>query len=198
MYRVLLATLVAAVTAVPVRAQMPNESAGYAMEGQDHVRAFTNGDPSGWTLGAPHLDVAGGLYHVDRADGATLDDNAAFVRAHLQLAIGAPFIQVSSDIQFVPKFTKAEPTVSAVFQVAPVAQSSALYLSGGIGAITGHTASGALAGWIQAQAAIRTPLHAVTLFGQVGRALNDGARTELLIGLQHPLSPYKLHPGLGS
>ncbi|MGH7594227.1 MAG: hypothetical protein ACRELE_10315, partial [Gemmatimonadales bacterium] len=76
---------------------------------------------------------------------------------------------------------------------APIKSTSAFYLSGGIGLITNHTPSGAAAGWVQGQLAYRTPIHVVTLFAQLGTSLNSGSHTELLIGVQHPLAPYKLH-----
>ncbi|HEY4320047.1 MAG TPA: hypothetical protein VGM77_02625 [Gemmatimonadales bacterium] len=183
---VTLAALLLAATATAAHAQAQDPMYGTDM----HVRAFTNGTPKGWTVGAPHLDIAAGYYDLSN-DGTS--ENAAFFRAHLQMAIASPVIQVSSDIQFVPKFTKADPTASIVLQLAPIPATSAFYLSGGIGLITGHTSTGAAAGWVQAQLAYRTPIHVVTLFGQIGKSLNSGSGTELLIGVQHPLAPYKLH-----
>jgi hypothetical protein len=42
-------------------------------------------------------------------------------------------------------------------------------------------------------AAFRTPVHELTPFVQIGKALVDGAKAELLIGIAHPLAPYLLH-----
>ncbi len=155
-----------------------------------HVHAFTNGDPAGWTFGAPHIDLAGGYYGAT-GNGAT--NGAAFFRGHVQLAVRSPYLQLSSDIQFVPKFTQASPTASLVLQVAPIRQHSPFYFSAGVGLITNHTASGAAAAWVQAQFAYRGPLHGFSLFTQIGRSLNTGSVTELLIGVQHPLAPYIAH-----
>lgn len=165
-------------------AQMSSDS---MRDDHPHVQAFTNGSPGGWTFGAPHLDVAAGYYT------AGANSHAAFFRAHVQLAVKSRYLQLSSDIQFLPSITKANPSASLVVQVAPLAERSSLYASAGVGLITNHTASGAAAGWVQGQLAWRGPIHAFALFGQVGRSLNSGSRTELLIGLQHPLAPYRAH-----
>ncbi|MES2124641.1 MAG: hypothetical protein V4503_08120 [Gemmatimonadota bacterium] len=155
-----------------------------------HARAFTSGDPKGWTIGAPHLDIAGGYYHIGGEQAG--DNSAAFIRAHAQFSIGSPVIQIASDIQFLPKFTGANPTISAVAQLAPIKTSSPLFLAAGIGLISGHNGD-RMAGWLQATAAIRTPLHAITIFGQIGKSLVSGSKGELLLGVQHPLAPYKFH-----
>lgn len=155
-----------------------------------HVYPFTNGSPDGWTFGPPHLDVAGG-YYAASGDGAS--NHAAFFRAHAQLAVKSPTLQVSADIQFVPALTKANPVASLVLQFAPISQRSDFYFSAGAGVITNHTTSGAAAGWAQAQLAYRLPIHGFALFGQLGKALNAGSVTELLVGVQHPLAPYRAH-----
>jgi hypothetical protein len=155
-----------------------------------HVYPFTNGAPDGWTFGPPHLDVAGG-YYGKYSDGA--GQGAAFFRLHAQLAVKSRYVQLSTDVQFVPSLTKANPSASLVLQVAPIAEFSHFYASAGVGLITNHTVSGAAAGWAQAQFAFRTPLHGAALFGQLGRAFSSGSHTELLIGLQHPLAPYRAH-----
>lgn len=174
------------------------EGMGHSMEGKtysmdhpaEHARPFTSGDPRGWTVGAPHLDIAGGYYHVG---GQTAGDNsAAFFRLHAQFAVASPVIQVASDVQFLPKFTGANPTISAVVQVAPIKTSSPLFLAAGIGAISGHNGE-KFAGWVQATAAVRTPIHSIAVFAQIGKSLISGSKGELLIGVQHPLSPYKFH-----
>lgn len=185
-YVAILVAIALATTARPASAQVPVDRA----LDHPHTYAFTNGDPAGWTFGPPHIDVATGYYGIRDAGSST---GALFFRAHAQLAIKSRYLQLSSDIQFVPKFTKANPTASVVLQVAPLAVRSHFYFSAGAGLITSRTASGAAAGWVQTQLAYRTPLHAFALFGQVGHALNSGSGTELLLGLQHPLGPYKAH-----
>jgi hypothetical protein len=155
-----------------------------------HTYPFTNGSPDGWTFGPPHIDVAAGYYD---ASGAGASSSAAFFRAHAQLAIKSRYLQLSSDIQFVPALTKANPSASFVLQIAPLAEGSHFYFSAGAGLITGHTSSGAAAGWVQTQFAWRAPIHGFAFFGQVGRSLNTGSATELLVGVQHPLAPYRAH-----
>ena len=165
-------------------AQMPPDS----MAGDHpHTYPFTNGSPDGWTFGPPHLDVAGGYY------SAGASSHAAFFRAHVQLGVKSRYLQLSSDIQFVPALTQATPSASLVLQFAPLAEASDFYVSAGVGLITNHAVSGAAAGWTQAQLAWRGPLHGFALFGQLGKALNGGSGNELLIGVQHPLAPYRAH-----
>jgi hypothetical protein len=74
------------------------------------------------------------------------------------------------------------------------AAASPFYVAAGIGLITGHDFGvDKLVGWAQGTMAARTPIHELTPFVQVGRALVSGNRTEFLIGIAHPLAPYKLH-----
>lgn len=173
--------------AAAARAQMPADS---VPGDHPHTYPFTNGSPDGWTFGPPHLDVATGYYDASNAGASS---HAAFFRAHAQLAIKSRYLQLSSDIQFLPALTKANPSASFVLQIAPLAEGSHFYVSAGAGLITNHTSSGAAAGWVQAQFAWRAPIHGFALFGQLGRSLSTGSATELLIGAQHPLAPYRAH-----
>jgi hypothetical protein len=186
----IIAAVLTASTAMAADAQMTHNSSAPSDADHPHVYPFTNGSPDGWTFGPPHLDVAGG-YSARTSDASR--PGAAFFRLHAQLAVKSRYLQLSSDVQFIPKLTKANPSASLVLQVAPVAEHSHFYLSAGVGLITNHTTNGAAAGWAQAQFAYRTPLHGAALFGQLGRAFSSGATTELLIGLQHPLAPYRAH-----
>jgi hypothetical protein len=184
-------TILGAVLATSVvsaaTAQMPPDSVA---GDHPHTYPFTNGSPDGWTFGPPHLDVAAGYYDASGSGGSS---NAAFFRAHAQLAIKSRYLQLSSDIQFVPALTKANPSASLVLQIAPLLEGSHFYFSAGAGLITNHTSSGAAAGWVQTQFAWRAPIHGFAFFGQLGRSLNTGSATELLIGVQHPLAPYRAH-----
>ena len=113
--------------------------------------------------------------------------------AHIQLAIESRYLQLSSDIQFLPSISQANPSASLVLQFAPILERSNFYFSAGAGLITNHTSSGAAAGWVQTQLSWRAPIHGFAFFGQLGHALNSGASTELLIGVAHPLAPYRAH-----
>jgi len=50
-----------------------------------HGRTFSTGTREGWTFSTPHLDINGGLFEVH--SGGT-DVSKAFVRSHLQTALG--------------------------------------------------------------------------------------------------------------
>lgn len=154
-----------------------------------HGTTFSQGPRDNWTFAAPHLDIDGGVFRVSRTAG---DTSLGFVRLHLQTAPGIPLLEVSSDLIWLPQ-RGATPTWSAVLQVAPLRETSRVYLSAGIGGISGHDAADRLSGWVQAVLAIRTPIHELTPFVQIGKALVDGARAELLCGIAHPLAPYLLH-----
>jgi hypothetical protein len=153
-----------------------------------HGRTFSTGTREGWTFSTPHLDINGGLYRI--SSGGT---SQAFFRLHLQTALGIHVVQVSSDLQWIPSFG-ATPVWSGTLELAPIHQESPFYVAGGIGLITGHDVGvDKLVGWAQGTVAARTPIHELTPFVQVGRALVSGNRTEFLIGIAHPLAPYKLH-----
>lgn len=166
------------------------DSNDYEEMDHPHQVAFGEGPRTGWTIGAPHLDINGGLFFVDRDPESTKE---GFVRLHAQAALGIPALELASDLTFIPKFG-ATPTWSAVGQIAPLKASSILYLSGGAGVITGHSSEGdKLKGWFQAVLAIRTPIHEIAPFVQVGRATGSGQKAEFLFGVAHPLAPYRLH-----
>jgi hypothetical protein len=153
-----------------------------------HGRTFSTGTREGWTFSTPHLDINGGLYRI--SSGGT---SQAFFRLHLQTALGIHVVQVSSDLQWIPSFG-ATPVWSGTLELAPIHQESPFYVAAGIGLITGHDFGvDKLVGWAQGTVAARTPIHELTPFVQVGRALVSGNRTEFLIGIAHPLAPYKLH-----
>jgi hypothetical protein len=121
------------------------------------------------------------------------DTREAFLRLHVQTAPGIPGLELSSDLLFVPS-RGATPAWSAVAQIAPLALGSPLYVSGGFGVITGrHGTRDRLRGWMQAVAAFRTPIHEIAPFVQIGRATRRGAKAEFLLGVAHPLAPYRFH-----
>jgi hypothetical protein len=153
-----------------------------------HGRTFSTGTREGWTFSTPHLDINGGLYRISSGG-----PSQAFFRLHLQTALGIHVVQVSSDLQWIPSFG-ATPSWSGTLELAPIHQESPFYVAAGIGLITGHDVGvDRLVGWAQGTMAARTPIHELTPFVQVGRALVSGNRTEFLIGIAHPLAPYKLH-----
>lgn len=183
-----LAALLLPLTAGQLAAQ--HEDPDYPDQSHPRQTAFSEGPRTGWTIGAPHLDINGGLFHVRRDRS---DTKEGFVRLHAQAALGIPALEVASDLQWVPSFG-ATPTWSAVGQIAPLKASSIVYLSGGLGVITGHSSRGdRLKGWMQGVVAVRTPLHEIAPFVQVGRAFGSGQKAELLFGIAHPLAPYRFH-----
>ena len=155
-----------------------------------HGTTFSTGTRAGWTLSTPHLDINGGLFHVNTSPRATQE---AFFRLHAQTALGIHYLQLSSDLLWIPQFG-ATPVWSGVLELAPIQQESRVYAAGGIGLMSGRNQNGdKLSGWLQATVAYRTPIHELTPFVQVGKALSDGNEVELLFGIAHPLAPYKLH-----
>lgn len=155
-----------------------------------HGRAFSAGTREGWTFSTPHLDINGGLY--DQSGGGTTVSKA-FFRLHLQTALGIHVVQVSGDLLWIPSLG-ATPVWTGTLELAPIHQESPFYVAGGIGLVTGHDfGADRLVGWAQGTVAARTPIHELTPFVQVGKALVSGNNTELLIGIAHPLAPYKLH-----
>ena len=155
-----------------------------------HGRTFSTGTREGWTFSTPHLDINGGLHDVDTGAGRL---SKAFFRLHLQTAFGVHAVQLSSDLLWIPS-RGATPAWSGTLELAPIHQESPFYVAGGIGLITGHdVGADRLVGWLQGTAAVRTPIHELTPFVQVGKALTTGNKAEFLIGIAHPLAPYKLH-----
>src|SRR5574341_1127867 len=166
----------------PVRAQGHDPEGGHMMP---HARPFSQGPRAGWTTSAPHLDINGGLYAPDAGSSLT----RGFFRLHAQLGLGPRLLELASDVLWVPE-RGATPTVAGVLQLAPVAEGSPFYVSGGIGVVTGRSgARDRLRGWVQGIATWRSPVHEISPFVQVGRALGDAQRTELLFGIAHPLAP---------
>ena len=162
----------------------------YQDQAHPHQTAFSQGPRTGWTIGAPHLDLNGGLYFVDRDPESTRE---GFLRLHAQAAVGIPGLGIASDLQWIPRFG-ATPTWSAVAQITPLKANSIIYLSGGAGVVTGHSTRGdRLKGWFQGVLAIRTPIHELAPFVQVGRATGSGQKAEFLFGVAHPLAPYRFH-----
>lgn len=181
-----LTLVLAPVTRVAAQHQMSPSDSGPVI----HGRTFSAGTREGWTFSTPHLDIDGGVFAVH--SGGT-DVSKAFVRLHLQTALGIHVVQVSSDLLWIPAFG-ATPVWSGTLELAPIHQESPFYVAGGIGLTTGRDAAAdRLVGWLQGTAAWRTPIHELTPFVQVGKALTAGNKAELLIGIAHPLAPYKLH-----
>jgi len=185
----LLTTLVLVLGAGPLAAQHDAMGDSGYEDSQPHQVAFSEGPRPGWTIGAPHLDVNGGVFYVDRGTDHTSE---AFIRLHAQAALGIPGVGLASDLQWIPK-VGATPIWSAVGQVTPLPRDSRLFLSGGVGVVTGHSSSDRLRGWVQGVLAVRTPVHELAPFVQVGRAFGSGQKAEFLFGLAHPLAPYRFH-----
>ena len=196
MHRFTLTLTFALLPVTQVAAQHPATPSDSGLGPVIHGRAFSTGTREGWTFSTPHLDINGGLYRVEGVtplNGVTKTGSWGFFRLHLQTALGIHVVQVSSDLFWVPSLG-ATPAWSGTLELAPIHQESPLYVAGGIGLITGHViGADRLAGWVQGTVAVRTPIHELTPFVQVGRALSSEQPTELLIGIAHPLAPYKLH-----
>lgn len=177
----------AALTALPLmRIQAQDDSAA-----QEHVhgKAFFPGNGAGWTFGYPSVDANVGLYSTKTLVGAAY--NKLFIRVHTSLNTGIPHVAMSADMNWIPSVS-ANPVVSFVGQIDPLSRESDFYLSAGAGLITGH-AFNKFAGWAQAVVAVRTHIHELAPFVQVGHALNPNQKFEFHFGIAHPLAPYLFH-----
>lgn len=155
-----------------------------------HGRAFSTGTRTGWTLSTPHLDINGGVYYVHTTPANVSE---GFFRLHLQTALGIHTVQLSSDLLWIPAFG-ATPVWSGALELAPIRQESPFYVAAGVGLISGRDSTAdRLAGWVHGTMAIRTPIHELTPFVEIGKALSAGNKAEFLFGVAHPLAPYKLH-----
>ncbi len=156
-----------------------------------HKPTFLEGDPRGWTFGPPHLDLNAGL--LLRSGGTGPAVREGFVRFHVQFALGASHLVSTSDVLFLPG-VGATPIFTSVFQVQPLRPDSWLFLGAGLGVTTGHGGSkDRLSGHVQGTVAFRLPIHEIGLFAQVSKALRRGERGELLLGIAHPIAPYRHH-----
>jgi hypothetical protein len=186
MRRILFAILICAAWTTPAA------MAQHAEEGdttkQPHGRTFSTGSREGWTFSTPHIDFAGGVWmRPDQSDASE-----GFFRLHMLTGAGPKLVELEVDLLWLPA-VGATPTLSAVLQLAPFSPESRLYLSGGGGFVTRRAQTDRLAGWLQAQMAFRTPIHELTPFITIGRALVADAALELQFGIAHPLAPYLLH-----
>lgn len=182
------------IATVALAAWMPSVALAQHAEEPDsgrksHGRAFSTGPREGWTFSSPRLDIAGGLY---QEPGYTPRISEGFFRLHAQAAAGPKLLELAVDLLWLPAIG-ATPTFSGVLQLAPLPESARVYLAAGGGLISGRAATDRLSGWLQAELAIRTPIHELTPFVSVGRALVTGAEVELLFGIAHPLAPYLFH-----
>ena len=186
MRRILFATLALAAWTTPVAL------AQHAEEGdttkKPHGRTFSTGPREGWTFSSPHIDFAGGVFlEPDQSNSSE-----GFFRLHMLTAAGPKLVQLELDLLWLPALG-ATPTLSAVLQLAPLSEESRVYFAAGGGFVTNRATTDRLSGWLQAQMAFRTPIHELTPFITVGRALVDDAPLELQFGIAHPLAPYLLH-----
>jgi hypothetical protein len=183
----IVATIIAA--AVPTAAHAQGGTAG---KEHAHQAAFTVGGTGNWTLGYPNIDLHGGLYSV-ASKGARPSVSEGFVGARFQTGLGTSHVQLAASATFVPKLG-GSPEFTTVIQVVPTGNQSRLHVAGGAGIISGRWGSGnRVEPWAQATVAVRTPIHDIAPFVQIGAPLVTGGRAELLLGVSHPLAPYKFH-----
>ena len=156
---------------------------------KSHGRTFSTGPRENWTISSPHIDIAGGLY---QEPGHTPKVREGFFRLHAQAAAGPKLLELAVDLLWLPAIG-ATPTLSAVLQLAPFSEASPFYFAAGGGMITRRAATDRFSTWLQAELAVRTPIHELTPFVSVGRAFADDAEVEILIGIAHPLVPYLFH-----
>lgn len=156
-----------------------------------HRPTFSQGAARGWTFGPPHLDLNAGLLLRDGGTGPALREG--FLRFHAQFALGSNHLVSASDLLVLPG-VGATPIFSSVFQFQPLRPHSWLFLGAGLGVTTGHGGStDRLSGLLQGVAAFRLPVHEIALFVQASKALRRGQEGELLLGIAHPIAPYRHH-----
>lgn len=155
------------------------------------VAFWSQRDPEGCWICNPSIDVNAGLFSSkDAADNSL---NYAFVRLHTQMGLGIRHVALAGDLTFLPKIG-ATPRFTLMAQVEPLTQLSRVYVNAGLGLITGHSpGADRMEPWAQATLAYRSVIHDITPFVQVGSALNSGQKLELLLGIAHPIAPYKMH-----
>lgn len=156
---------------------------------KSHGRTFSTGTREGWTFSSPHVDIGGGVYMEPGHDPKVSE---GFFRVHVQIAAGPKLVELAADLLWLPA-VGATPTFSAALQLAPLSEESPVYFAAGIGLITGRAPTDRFAGWLQAELAVRTPIHELTPFISVGKAMVADSELELQIGIAHPLSPYLFH-----
>ena len=155
---------------------------------KSHGRTFSTGPREGWTFSSPHIDIGGGVY---LEPGHEPSVSEGFFRVHVQFAVGPKLLELATDLLWLPALS-ATPTLSAALQLAPLPEHSPFYVAAGAGLITNRVAN-RFAGWLQAELAVRTPIHELTPFISIGKAMVADSELELQIGIAHPLAPYLLH-----
>jgi hypothetical protein len=162
-----------------------------ALDSMTRRPAFSEGDAAGWTLGPPYLDLNAGLFLRDGGTGPAVRE--VFARFHVQFALGSSHFVSASDLRFLPG-VGATPTFSSVLQVQPLRPGSRLFLAAGLGLISGHGGStDRMTGLVEVTAAFRLPVHEIALFAQASMAMRGGQPGELLLGVAHPIAPYRHH-----
>jgi hypothetical protein len=164
------------------------------MDGMSHParKSFDVGGTTDWTLGVPHIDLNGGLLSIAKK-GTMAEVSEAFVSLRWQTGLGTDKVQLAGNVLFVPEWGTASQS-SVLLQWVPTRNDSRFYFSAGAGAVVGRMDGGTRGEpWAQGVLGVRTPIHDLAPFIQVGMPLVDGGRTELLFGVSHPLAPYRFH-----
>lgn len=156
------------------------------------VTFWTRREPEGCTICAPSIDINGGLFRTKSGSGTISN---GFFRLHSQFGLGIRHLALAADVLWIPKLTQSSPAFSAVAQYEPLSQVKRVYLSAGLGMISGRDQTGnGFSPWLQGVAAYRTKIHDLTPFVQAGKVMNGTNREwEFLLGVAHPLAPYKMH-----
>ena len=170
--------------------------------GQTHQHDIADYDkPGSCDLCAPRLYLDGAALFRSGADlpSATSDQTTPLVRARLEIGTFVPQVGVFSQMEFTPA-DGPTPDIQFGVQLWAVRRTSAVNATVGIGVTDyrqgiGEPSPGAFVarGWGQVRAQYRSPLHELTLYGQVGVPFTNTSRVRYQVGVSHPLAPYKLH-----
>lgn len=160
------------------------------------VTFWTRREPDGCTLCAPAIDINAGLYQ--RTGDVAEDVSEIGLRLHTQFGTGIRHIALAVDLLWVPELTQVSPeNFTIVAQYEPIDQRKRLYVNVGLGVIAGREQNAGENGfspWATATVAYRGPIHDITPFVQVGRVMSgDDREFEFLIGIAHPIAPYRMH-----
>ncbi|MGH7615080.1 MAG: hypothetical protein ACREMW_13685, partial [Gemmatimonadales bacterium] len=101
MHRVVaLAALIGLLGIAPARVAAQHEDPEGEPDHPNHGTTFSTGTREHWTFSTPHLDINAGLFYVNTSPATTRE---AFLRLHAQAALGIHYLQVSSDLVWVPQ-----------------------------------------------------------------------------------------------
>lgn len=160
------------------------------------VAFWSQRDPDGCLICEPSIDLNGGYFMTKDSAGGS--QNWGFFRLHTQMGLAVRHVSLAGNLLWLPGATGGTPRFSILAQYEPFSQLSRVYLSGGAGLIneSPFTSNGTsrMQGWVQATLAYRSMIHDITPYVEVGTIVaGNNRKPEILLGVAHPIAPYKMH-----